>query len=134
MSKQMRKTLGIFLAVCFLMSITAAAVSADPVDKSITSQKYTKGVMQGIQGKEMTKGKPVVIRNLIIARNVVIFNGRNTRPLIRAAVLKGMTNNRMTKNTGTTGNTGTIDNTGTTDNTGTADNTGITNNPCENIT
>jgi hypothetical protein len=132
MSKQMRKTLGIFLAVCFLMSITAAAVSADPVDKSLTSQKNIKGMMQGMQGKEMTKGKPVVIRNLIIARNVVIFNGRNTRPLLRAAVLKGMINNRMTKNTGSTDstsyNTGTTGTTGTTDNMGTADNT------CENTT
>jgi hypothetical protein len=128
----MRKTLGIFLAVCFLMSITAAAVSADPVDKSLTSQKNIKGMMQGMQGKEMTKGKPVVIRNLIIARNVVIFNGRNTRPLLRAAVLKGMINNRMTKNTGSTDstsyNTGTTGTTGTTDNMGTADNT------CENTT
>jgi hypothetical protein len=132
MSKQMRKTLGIFLAVCFLMSITAAAVSADPVDKSLTSQKNIKGMMQGMQGKEMTKGKPVVIRNLIIARNVVIFNGRNTRPLLRAAVLKGMINNRMTKNTGSTDSTsyttGTTGATGTTDNMGTADNT------CENTT
>jgi hypothetical protein len=128
----MRKTLGIFLAVCFLMSITAAAVSADPVEKSLTSQKNIKGMMQGMQGKEMTKGKPVVIRNLIIARNVVIFNGRNTRPLLRAAVLKGMINNRMTKNTGSTDSTsyttGTTGATGTTDNMGTADNT------CENTT
>jgi hypothetical protein len=131
MSKQMRKTLGIFLAVCVLMSITAAAVSADPVDKSLTSQKNTKGVMQGMQGKEMTKGKPVVIRNLIIARNVVIFNGRNTRPFLRAAVLKGMINNRMTKNTGSTDSTGTTDTTGTT---GTTDNMGTADNTCANTT
>jgi hypothetical protein len=31
MLKQMRKTLGILLVVCFLMSVTAAAVSAGPV-------------------------------------------------------------------------------------------------------
>ena len=31
MLKQMKKTLGILLAVCFLMSVTAAAVSAGPV-------------------------------------------------------------------------------------------------------
>jgi hypothetical protein len=30
MLKQMKKTLGILLAVCFLMSVTAAAVSAGP--------------------------------------------------------------------------------------------------------
>ena len=31
MLKQMKKTLGILLAVCFLMSVTAAAVSSGPV-------------------------------------------------------------------------------------------------------
>jgi len=31
MLKQMRKTLGILLVVCFIMSVTAAAVSAKPV-------------------------------------------------------------------------------------------------------
>ena len=31
MLKQMKKTLGILLVVCFLMSVTAAAVSAGPV-------------------------------------------------------------------------------------------------------
>ena len=31
MFKQMKKTLGILLAVCFVMSVTAAAVSAGPV-------------------------------------------------------------------------------------------------------
>jgi hypothetical protein len=31
MLKQMRKTLGILLVVCFVMSVTAAAVSAGPV-------------------------------------------------------------------------------------------------------
>jgi ABC-type Zn2+ transport system substrate-binding protein/surface adhesin len=31
MLKQMRKTLGILLAICFLISMTAAAVSAGPV-------------------------------------------------------------------------------------------------------
>jgi UDP-N-acetylmuramyl pentapeptide phosphotransferase/UDP-N-acetylglucosamine-1-phosphate transferase len=31
MIKQMKKSLGILLAVCFLMSVTAAAVSAGPV-------------------------------------------------------------------------------------------------------
>ena len=31
MLKQMKKTIGILLAVCFLVSVTAAAVSAGPV-------------------------------------------------------------------------------------------------------
>ena len=32
MLKQIKKTLAILLAVCFLISVTAAAVSAQPVD------------------------------------------------------------------------------------------------------
>ena len=86
MSRRMAKTLGILLAVCFLMSVAAAAVSADPCDNSSASQKYAKGM----QGKELMKGKPIVIRNLIIAKNVVIIYSRTKHPLLRAAVLKGM--------------------------------------------
>ena len=41
---RMRKTLGILLAVCFVMSITAAAVSAVPNPVNIpASGKYTLG-------------------------------------------------------------------------------------------
>ena len=38
MLKQMKKTLGILLAVCFLMSVTAAAVSAGP---AVVKEKKT---------------------------------------------------------------------------------------------
>ena len=38
MLKQMKKTIGIFLAVCFLMSVTAAAVGAVP---SVVKEKKT---------------------------------------------------------------------------------------------
>jgi hypothetical protein len=36
---QMKKILGILLALCFLMSVTAAAVSAEPNQKFISSKK-----------------------------------------------------------------------------------------------
>jgi hypothetical protein len=130
MSKQTIRVLGILLTVCFLMSMTIAAVSADPCDNSSSSQKYSKGMMQGMQGKEMMKGKPIKIRNLIIAKNVVIINGRTTRPLMRAALLKGMMtkkgmmyNKEMMSNSGTM-NTGTT--TGTTEKSCTAGNTANT--------
>ena len=38
MLKQMKKTLGILLAVCFLISVTAAAVSAGP---AVVKEKKT---------------------------------------------------------------------------------------------
>lgn len=123
MSKQTIRVLGILLTVCFLMSITIAAVSADPCSSS--SQKYSKGMMQGMQGKEMMKEKTIKIRNLIIAKNVVIINGRTTHPLMRAALLKGMMNNKGMMstsgmmNTGTT--TGTTEKSCTTGNTATAE-------------
>jgi hypothetical protein len=98
MSRRMIKTLGILLAICFLMSVTVAAVSADPVDNTNSSQKNAKGFMQGMQGKI------VYIRNLIVATNVVIFSDKSTHPILRAAVLKRMMNNRN-NNTSTTDNT-----------------------------
>lgn len=125
MSKQTIRVLCILLTVCFLMSITIAAVSADPC--SILSQKYSKGMMQGMQGmqgKEMMKEKPIKIRNLIIAKNVVIINGRTTHPLMRAALLKGMMNNKEMMSTSGTMNTGTT--TGTTEKSCTAGNTANT--------
>jgi disulfide oxidoreductase YuzD len=97
MSRRMINTLGFLLAICFLMSVTVAAVSADAVNNTKASQKNAKGLMQGMQGKN------VYIRNLIIASNVAIFTGRSTNPFLRAAVLKRMVNTR--NNTGTTDNT-----------------------------
>jgi hypothetical protein len=100
MSRRMIKTLGILLAICFLMAVTVAAVNADPVDNTNASQKNAKGFMQGMQGKI------VYIRNLIVATNVVIFSGRSINPILRAAVLKRMMNkSEMMNNTGTTDNT-----------------------------
>jgi hypothetical protein len=107
MSKQTIRILGILLAVCFLMSVTVAAVSADPCDNSYASQKNArsitslKGTATGLKG--FSKGRNVVvIRNMIIARNVVINNVRSTHPLLRAALLKGMMNKKGMINTGTT--------------------------------
>jgi hypothetical protein len=46
MMKQMKKTIGILLAVCFLLSVTAAAVSAVP---SVVKEKKTAaGVGSGL--------------------------------------------------------------------------------------
>ena len=42
MLKQMKKTFGILLVVCFLMSVTAAAVSSEPVvtqEKSVVTKE-----------------------------------------------------------------------------------------------
>jgi hypothetical protein len=107
MSKRIIKTLGILLAICFLMSVTAAAVSADSGANSYASQKNAKsitplkGTTTGLKG--LSKGRNVVIiRNMIIARNVVINNGRSTHPLLRAALLKGMMNKKGMMSTGTT--------------------------------
>jgi hypothetical protein len=46
MLKQMKKTLGILLAVCFLMSVTAAAVSAVP--NVVKEKKTTAGIGAGL--------------------------------------------------------------------------------------
>ena len=64
---QMKKTIGIFLAVCFLMSVTAAAVSADPrndrdiwqktkaVDDmfKLSAEKNTGNVLKNDIGKDL---------------------------------------------------------------------------------
>ena len=46
MIKQMKKTIGILLAVCFLMSVTAAAVSAVP--NVVKEKKTTAGIGAGL--------------------------------------------------------------------------------------
>ena len=46
MIKQMKKTIGILLAVCFLMSVTAAAVSAVP--SVVKEKKTTAGIGAGL--------------------------------------------------------------------------------------
>jgi hypothetical protein len=94
MSK-MIKTLGIFLVVCFLMSVTAAAASADLCSKgsSNTMNKDGKGLIIGkaiLQKKLSIGNKVVYIRNLIIAKNIVVINSIRTHPLLRAVALKKM--------------------------------------------
>ena len=59
MIKQMKKTIGILLAVCFLMSMTAAAVSAVP--SVVKEKKTTAGIGAG----------PVVVKDKKTA--VLIF-------------------------------------------------------------
>lgn len=63
---QMKKTIGIFLAVCFLMSVTAAAVSARPFEDQdrdkikavddtfkLTPKKNTGNVLDNDKGKKL---------------------------------------------------------------------------------
>ncbi len=65
MIKQMKKTIGILLAVCFLMSVTAAAVSAVP--SVIKEKKTAAGVGAG----------PVVVKDKKTA--VLIFQHVKTK-------------------------------------------------------
>jgi hypothetical protein len=127
MSKQMRKTIGIFLAVCFLMSITAVAVNADPVEKTNLTDKNMTGMKLE---KGLSQGKDVHIKNLVIIRNLVIIKSNREHPILRAAVLKNLMTNKMNK-TGMTDNTGMTDESGITDKT---DNTGMTDNNTDNTT
>jgi hypothetical protein len=90
MSTRIIKTIGILLALSFLLSVTAAA-STDPVVKSgdtgknVTPQKIA--LLKNNAG--LATGKRIHIRNLIIAKNVIIINGSTKHPLLRAAALKG---------------------------------------------
>jgi hypothetical protein len=127
MSKQMRKTIGIFLAVCFLMSITAVAVNADLVEKTNLTDKNMTGMKLE---KGLSQGKDVHIKNLVIIRNLVIIKSNREHPILRAAVLKNLMTNKMNK-TGMTDNTGMTDESGITDKT---DNTGMTDNNTDNTT
>jgi hypothetical protein len=129
MSMKITKILGILLAVCFLMSVTAAAVSADPIDntkltdKNMSKMKLTKGLAGMKLAKGLSQEKEVNIQNLVIIKNLVIINNNLAHPLLRAAALKKMMTNDMNNSTDMS-NTGTADddNTGTADSTYTADN------------
>jgi hypothetical protein len=74
MLKQMKKTLGILLVVCFLMSVTAAAVSAEPVvfkEKKVvavnskTGQNIiTNGVaVKGESGQKIVGAKGIAVNS-----------------------------------------------------------------------
>ena len=65
MIKQMKKTIGILLAVCFLMSVTAAAVSAVP--SVVKEKKTTAGIGAG----------PIVVKDKKTA--VLIFQHVKTK-------------------------------------------------------
>jgi hypothetical protein len=93
MSKQMIKIISIFLAVCFLMSITAAAVSTDTVEKPNLADKDMAGMKLV---KELSQEKNVFIKNLIFIKNLVIIKS-NRHPLLRAAALKKLMTNKMDK-------------------------------------
>ena len=134
MAKQMIKVVSILLAVCFLMSITAAAAYADTIEKPNLADKDMAGMkmMKDMSGmkmmKEMSQEKNVFIRNLIFIKNLVIIKTGGRHPLLRAAMLKKAAENKnAAENAGMTDtgmtDTGTTD-TGTTD-TGMAD-TGMT--------
>ncbi len=70
----MKKTLDIVLAVCFLMSVTAAAVSAEPIvakekkvvaiDKETGQKIAAKDVaMDSVTGKKIVATKKVAVKN-----------------------------------------------------------------------
>lgn len=84
MSK-MTKTLGILLAVCFLMSVTVASVSAHATGSTYGSQQMEKGSMNWEKGS--SKGILVYIKNLVIAKDVAIFNDKSK---LNVVVPKGM--------------------------------------------
>jgi hypothetical protein len=86
----MKKTLGILLAVCFLMSVTAAAVIAEPIvvkEKKVvtvnseTGQKIAaKGVaVKGENGQKMVGAKGIAVNSKtgkkIAAKGVAMDSG-----------------------------------------------------------
>jgi len=90
MLKQMKKTLGIVLAVCFLMSVTAAAVSAEPIvakekkvvaiDKETGQKIAAKGMaVESETGPKIVTGKTVAVNSKtgkeIATKGVAMDNG-----------------------------------------------------------
>jgi hypothetical protein len=105
MSKQLIKVVSIFLAVCFLMSITAAAACNNNVenpnlaDKDMAGMKLVKGFAAMKLMKEMSQEKNI----FIYIKNLVIIKSSGRHPLLRAAVLKNAAENTG-DNTGMTEN------------------------------
>lgn len=89
MSKQMIKALGILIAVCFVMSTTAAAWGTEAKASSMGENGLLKEKMLGKMSEEkgLSECKNVFIRNLIIAKNIIIIKTR-AHPLLRAMLLK----------------------------------------------
>jgi hypothetical protein len=107
MSKQLIKIISSFLAVCFLMSITAAAACTNTVenpnlaDKDMSGMKMMKDMSGMKMMKEMSQEKNVFIKNLIFIKNLVIIKSGGRHPLLRAAMLKKAAENKG-DNTGMT--------------------------------
>lgn len=89
MSKQMIRALGILLAVCFLMSTTAAAWSTESKASGMEAKGMIKEKIEEKMSSEKgySKCNNVFIRNLIIAKNIIIIKAR-AHPLLRAMLLK----------------------------------------------
>jgi hypothetical protein len=99
MSKQMIKALSILLAVCFLMSTTAAAWSTESKASGMEAKGMIKEKIEEKMSSEKGYSKcnnaekgysrcnNVFIRNLIIAKNIIIIKAR-AHPLLRAMLLK----------------------------------------------
>ncbi len=96
MYKPMIKALSILLAVCFLMSVTVAAVSAKVADNAYSSKKLSSEKYFSEKGlsKKNIFIKNLIIRNLIIAKNIFVFKGQSKHPLLHAAVIKKAAMNR----------------------------------------
>lgn len=71
---KMKKTLGILLAVCFLMSVTVATVGASTVS-----------IPKEVKGNNLVKGENVYIKNLVVAKNLVIIKINNVRHHLKHA-------------------------------------------------
>jgi len=85
MSKQTVKTLGILLAVCFLMSVTAVAVSAAPADNGRPILKAA------VLNKAMNEDNDrTLLKAAVLKKEVSEESGctETERPILKAAVLK----------------------------------------------
>ena len=110
----MIKAISILLAVCFLMSITAAAAydnveKTNMADKDMGGMKLAKGMVAMKMMKEMSQEKNVFIKNLIFIKNLVIIKTGGRHPLLRAAMLKKAAENKNAAENTEMTDTGTTD-------------------------
>jgi hypothetical protein len=112
MSKQLIKVVSIFLAVCFLMSLTAAAAcnynveNPNLADKDMSGMKMMKDMsgmkmMKEMSGMKMMKEMSQEKNVFIYIKNLVIIKSGGRHPLLRAAMLKKAAENKG-DNTGMT--------------------------------
>jgi hypothetical protein len=71
---KMKKTLGILLAVCFLMSITVATVGASTVS-----------IPKEVKGNSLVKGENVYIKNLVVEKKLIIIKINNVHHHLKHA-------------------------------------------------